>query len=114
MATKKQKVENTEKPRTSGTTANNSVMKRNILVAAMTLFMVLLVIALIVNLVRLGAVNSRKKALEQQNAQLEQIIATNADMIEYCSSTEFVEEYAREWLDMTYRGEIVIGGSEEE
>lgn len=71
--------------------------------------MALLVIALIVNLVRLGAINSRKRSLEAQNAKLEKIIEDNEIAIEYCQSNEFVEEYAREYLDMIYRGEIVIG-----
>ena len=66
--------------------------------------------ALIVNLVKLGAVNSRMDALNAQNAKLDRLIQSNDNMIEYCQSSEFVETYAREVLDMIYRGEIVIGG----
>ena len=70
--------------------------------------LLLLIIALIINLVRLSAVNSRKDALEAQNAQLAQIIENNNDMIDYCESSEFIESYAREMLDMVYRGEIPV------
>lgn len=83
--------------------------KKKIAVAAMAVLLVLLIAALIVNLVRLGAVNSRKKSLEEQNARLEQVIQSNESTITYCGSSEFVEEYAREMLDMIYRGEVVIG-----
>lgn len=80
-----------------------------IAVAAMSVFLVLLIVALIVNLVRLGAANSRKNALAEQNAKLEQLIEDQDQMIYYYGTSEFVEEYAREMLDMIYRGETVIG-----
>ena len=87
---------------------NKAVIK--LVGAALALLFVLLVIALIINLVRLGAANDRKEALQAQNARLQQLIDKNDDMIEYCNSNEFVEEYAREYLDMVQRGETVIGG----
>ncbi|MDE7164265.1 MAG: septum formation initiator family protein [Clostridiales bacterium] len=92
-------------------TTNKSIIK--IVGAALGVLFLLLVIALIINLVRLGAENDRKQALIEQNARLEQLIQKNDDLAEYCSSTEFIEEYAREMLDMVYRGETVIGGEEE-
>ncbi|MDE5562470.1 MAG: septum formation initiator family protein [Clostridiales bacterium] len=95
------------------TNNNNSSVARLVGVALALLF-VLLVIALIVNLVKLGAANDRKDALEAQSAKLDQLIEKNDNMIEYCSSAEFIEEYAREYLDMKYRGETVIGGKNEE
>ena len=82
-----------------------------IAVAAGAVLLVLLIIALIVNLVRLGAANSRRDELAAQNARLEQLIDKNNGMIDYCESAEFIEEYAREILDMIYRGETSIGGN---
>ena len=32
-------------------------------------------------------------------------------MIDYCESAEFIEDYAREMLDMIYRGETSIDGN---
>ena len=87
---------------------NKAVIK--LVGAALALLFVLLIIALIINLVRLGAANDRKEQMQAQNAKLQQIIDKNDNMIEYCNSNEFVEEYAREYLDMVQRGETVIGG----
>lgn len=92
---------------------NNSTVAKLIGVSLALLF-VLLVIALIVNLVRLSAANDRKEALQAQSAKLDRLIENNDNMIEYCNSAEFIEEYAREYLDMVYRGETVIGGKNEE
>ncbi len=92
-------------------TKNNSKTIIKIVTAALTVLFVMLVIALIVNLVKLGAVNSRKAALEAQNARLEQVIAENDKMIEACQNDpQFIEDYAREMLDMVYRDEIVFNG----
>lgn len=88
--------------------------KKKIIVVALSVLLVLLVVALIVNLVRLAAVNSRRDALAEQNAKLERMIENNADMITYCNSSEFVEDYAREMLDMIYRGETVVGTTDNE
>ncbi|MDE7405671.1 MAG: septum formation initiator family protein [Clostridiales bacterium] len=93
---------------------NNNSSVAKLIGAALALLFVLLVVALIVNLVRLSAANDRKEALEAQSAKLDRLIDKNENMIEYCSSTEFIEEYAREYLDMVYRGETVIGGKNEE
>lgn len=85
--------------------SNRTAVK--IVVSALAVLLVLLIVALIVNLVRLGAANDRKDALAAQNAQLEQRIQINGEMIAYCQSTEFIEAYAREYLDMKYRGETM-------
>ena len=51
---------------------------------------------------------------EVSGYKLEQIIESNESMINFCGSSEFVEEYAREMLDMIYRGETVIGAKQSE
>lgn len=95
-------------------TENNNNSVARIIGVSLALLFVLLVIALIVNLVKLSAANDRKEALEAQSAKLDRMIEKNENMIDYCGSAEFIEEYAREYLDMVYRGETVIGGKEEE
>ena len=98
-------------PNNAQETKNNSKTILKIVTAALTVLFVMLVIALIINLVKLGAVNSRKAALEAQNARLEQVIAENDKMIEACQNDpQFIEDYAREMLDMVYRDEIVFNG----
>lgn len=92
---------------TNKRTNTNTAAK--IMVAALAVLMVLLIVALIVNLVRLSAANNRRDSLAEQNAKLERIIEQNDSMIIYCQSSEFVEDYAREMLDMVYRGETMVG-----
>ena len=89
------------------TNNNKTIIK--IVVSALAVLLVLLIIALIVNLVRLSAAKNREQSLLEQNAKLDMLIEKNDGMIEYCSSDEFIEEFAREMLDMVYRGETVIG-----
>lgn len=85
---------------------NKTVVK--IVVASLAALLALFIVALIINLVRLGAVNKRKDELAAQSAQLDALIEENTEVIAYCNSSEFVEEYARKYLDMVYRGEIIL------
>lgn len=91
----------------SDITKNKTVIK--IVVASLAVFLILLIVALIVNLVKLSAANSRKAELAEQSAYLDTVISENGAMIDYCQTPEFIEDYAREYLDMIYRDEIVIG-----
>ena len=86
--------------------SNKTVIK--IVTAALAVFFVLLIIALIINLVRLSAVNSRRDALAAQSAELDRVIDENNALIDYCQTPEFIEDYAREYLNMLYLGEIEI------
>lgn len=105
MAERKAKSENTRAARREQ--SNGAVFK--IVVAACAVFLTLLIVALIINLVRLGAAKNRKAALEAQAAYLDTVIDENGRLIDYCGSPEFIESYAREYFDMVYRGEIIIG-----
>lgn len=80
-----------------------------ILVGSMAAFFVLLIVALIINIARLSAANSRREQLAAQSAALDELIAENNALIDYCKTPEFIEDYARTYLDMVKRGEIVIG-----
>lgn len=94
------------------TTRSNNTDKTvfKIVAIALSLLLIMLILALAINLVKLGAENERKRSLETQEEKLEQLINKNDNLIEYCQSSEFVEEYAREYLDMIYRGETPVGG----
>ena len=80
-----------------------------LVVAALAALLVLLIVALIVNLVRLSAVNDRMDSLAAQSEYLEKAIDENGKLLDYCQTSSFIENYAREYLDMIYRGEIVLG-----
>ena len=80
-----------------------------ITVAAVILF-ILLAVALITNLVRLAGTNSRKRALEAELAALDSRIEQNAELIDYRKTEEYVDAYAREYLNMIGRGEEAFTG----
>ncbi len=72
------------------------------------MFFVLLIVALIINVVRLCSANSRLDELNAQKAELDRVIDENNALIDYCQTPEFIENYAREYLNMLYMGEIEI------
>ncbi len=86
--------------------SNQTIIK--IVVSALAVLFVLLIIALIVNLVKLSAVNDRKERLQEQSNKLDNVIDENGKMLDYIETPEFIENYAREYLDMIYRDEIII------
>lgn len=100
--------------RMTSVNANTKRAVTKIVVSALAVLMVLLVIALIVNLVRLSAANERNRSLASQNARLDKMRNENAVRIEYCQSDEFAKDYAREYLDMVYRGEEIYAGEKAE
>ena len=73
-------------------------------------FIVLLLVALITNLVRLAGSNSRKAELEAQLAALDRQIEENNSIIDYRQSEEYVDAYAREYLNMIGRDEEAFTG----
>lgn len=87
-------------------TSNKTVIK--IIVAALSTLLVLLVIALIINVVKLSAVNARKDSLQAQSDKLDQLITENGALLDYVETPEYIEDFAREYLDMIYRDEIII------
>ena len=88
--------------------ATNRKTVHKIIIGACAVFLVLLIVALIINLVRLSAVNSRARSLAAISAELDTRIDENGKMIDFCSTDEFYEMYAREYLDMVYRDETII------
>lgn len=76
-----------------------------ITVAAVILF-ILLAVALVTNLVRLAGSNSRRRSLEAELAALDSRIEQNSELIDYRKTEEYVDAYAREYLNM-------IGSDEE-
>ena len=76
------------------------------------IFIVLLLIALVMNLVTLTRLNNRKAELESKLTEIrEQIEANNAE-IDYISSDEYIDAYAREYLNMKGKDEEAFTGKE--
>lgn len=91
-------------------------MKKNKIVRIITvsavIFIVLLLIALVMNLVTLTRLNNRKAELESKLTEIrEQIEANNAE-IDYISSDEYIDAYAREYLNMKGKDEEAFTGKE--
>ncbi len=91
---------------TSDNQNNKTVMK--IVIAGLSVLLALFIVALIINLVRLSAANGRRDELAAQSEMLDALIDDNNARIDYYQTAEFIEQYAREYLDMVYRGEIII------
>ena len=73
-------------------------------------FLVLLTVALVINIVKLGVANRRKSELAATKAQLERAIEKADQDADYFGSDEYVTRYAREYLNMKDRDEEVISG----
>lgn len=91
-------------------------MEKNKIVRIITvsavIFIVLLLIALVMNLVTLTRLNNRKAELESKLTEIrEQIDANNAE-IDYISSDEYIDAYAREYLNMKGKDEEAFTGKE--
>ena len=83
-----------------------------IITVSAVIFIVLLLIALVMNLVTLTRLNNRKAELESKLTEIrEQIEANNAE-IDYISSDEYIDAYAREYLNMKGKDEEAFTGKE--
>ncbi len=86
----------------------NTTIKK-IIVVSLAVLLVLLIVALIINLVRLSAANNRKAELERKRDALQAVYDENQQFIDVDSNDPaYIEAYAREYLDMVRRGEIII------
>lgn len=65
------------------------------------------VIALIYNIVSLATLSARRAELEARSEQLQAVIDGNVSEIEYRSTREYIEKYARDYLNMKYEDEEV-------
>lgn len=76
-----------------------------IITVSAVILIFLLVVSLIMNIVKLVNANATKRKLEQACAELNERIAENDETISELSSDEYVEWYAREFLNMKGRDE---------
>lgn len=83
---------------------------QTIIIVACVVFALLMIIALVSNIVTL-CVNTAKKAdLEQQVLELQQQIADSEAEISYKETDEYIQDYAREYLNMTGADDVVFIG----
>lgn len=91
-------------------------MEKNKIVRIITvsavIFIVLLLIALVMNLVTLTRLNNRKAELESKLTEIREQIEANSAEIDYISSDEYIDAYAREYLNMKGKDEEAFTGKE--
>lgn len=91
------------------TKKQNSAVKKAIVIAC-SVFAVLMIIALVINLISLSVAKARKNKLVAELNRLDRQIAANEQSIDYFGSDQFINDFAREYLDMQGKGEISFTG----
>ncbi|MBO5214576.1 MAG: septum formation initiator family protein [Clostridia bacterium] len=81
-----------------------------VITVSMVLFLLILIAALVINVVKLSSVNAKKEQLIDNLARIEQEIKQNQDTIDYLSTDEYVDQYAREYLNMQGKNEEAFTG----
>ena len=72
--------------------------------------MVLLLVALIINIVKLSNVNAKKAELLAKIEQTQTMIEDNQSTLNYITSQEYIDQYAREYLNMIGKDEEAFTG----
>lgn len=76
------------------------------------IFLLLLICSLIINLINLAGTRSKEKKLQAELDALRQQITRNQSTIDYLSSDEAIERFAREQLNMQNKNDKTYYGSE--
>lgn len=84
---------------------------RVITVSAVAFFVILLS-ALVINLVRLGNLNSRKEELSARLSSINSQIEQASGEIDYITTDEYIDQYAREYLNMQGADDEAFTGKE--
>ena len=91
----------------------DKVKLMKIITVSAIIFIAVMVVALVINLVKLSNVNSKKAALEKELKEIQRQIEENNSEIEYISTDEYIDQYAREYLNMHGKDEEAFTGSGE-
>lgn len=86
--------------------------KMQIITVTAIIFIFILLVALVVNIVRLSAINKRREKLEAQLATIQTEISATQDQIGYITTDEYIDQYAREYLNMQGKDEEAFTGKE--
>ena len=91
----------------------DKVKLMKIITVSAIIFITVLAIALIINLVKLSNVNNKKAALEKELTEIQRKIEQNNSEIDYITTDEYIDQYAREYLNMHGKDEQAFTGSED-
>ncbi len=81
-----------------------------IITASAICFLVILVAALVINIVKLSNMNKRKAELTEKISEIERRLDETQSQIDYVTTDEYIDQYAREYLDMKGEGETSFTG----
>ncbi len=81
-----------------------------IITVSAIIFITILAAALILNLIKLTNINSKKANLEKQLNEIQRQIEENESEIDYISTDEYIDQYAREYLNMQGKDEEAFTG----
>jgi len=85
-------------------------LKRQIVIFSLIAVLLIAVVALIYNISALAVGNSRERALQQRLVELNQIANANNNEIDFRTSPEFIEQYAREHLELQNPNDVIFIG----
>ena len=74
---------------------------------------VIIIVALVYNIVSLVNLNIRKAEVDANVMHLEAVVEGNEAMIDYRGSDDYIERYARDYLNMMGRHDVAYVGTEE-
>ena len=81
-----------------------------IITVSAIIFIAILAAALILNLIKLTNINSKKVNLEKQLNEILRQLEENESEIDYISTDEYIDQYAREYLNMQGKDEEAFTG----
>jgi len=87
---------------------NKRLQKRNVIITSAVIFAMLLLIALIYNITALVSRNVRNNRLERELYAIIQLIEENDGHIAFRNSPEFIEDFARRYLEMRHPNESIF------
>lgn len=88
----------------------NKQRNLRIITTSAIIFIVLLLVALVVNIVRLSSINSKKDDLRQRLNAINAQIESNEREIDWITTDEYIDQYAREYLNMTGKDDQAFTG----
>ena len=83
-----------------------------ILSGSLIILIVLLLVSIGGNIIKAISLNTQKQSLQNELATLEKDIAENKTQIDYMQSSDFVDKFAHEHLDVSRTDEEVYQGAE--
>ena len=86
------------------------IRTQSVIVISAVIFLVLMIVALVINLVRLSSLRARERELAALIAQADAAITSNDADISYRRSQEYIDWYAREYLNMQGEDDITFMG----